>query len=150
MWDIIVKLVKADPDVVFVGSVASILNSVITEDRKELSECKDIDILVDDTRRLETLGRVFNYEGLSVYSSTKKRSYMVLNDLIIDIFIEPIDEKDIRIITEGNNTIKIVTLSRQVDFYKERLDIAPEKIKDTIKKKYDSHLIALKKNKNIL
>ena len=149
MWEIIFLINKVEPNAVFVGSVASFLNSVLDEG-KSIYDCKDIDIVINDTTNLETISDVFKYEGSSVYSLTKKRAYMVYKDVLVDIFIDTIDEDDIRIFKVGDIDLKIMNLRAQVEYYKERLEKTPKEVKDVLEEKYRIHHNALISNKNIL
>lgn len=150
IWDILFKLTETDPNVVFVGSVASVINSVLTDERKSIYDCKDIDIVIPTTTNLKTLGEVFTYEGSSVYSLTKKRAYMVYNEVLIDIFIDEMKPEDVRIFKVGELDLKIVSLDAQVRYYKDRLEKTPEEVRMVLEEKYKVHHQALLTNKNIL
>ena len=63
-----------DPTLVVVGSIASILNGVYTDKKKNIEDCIDIDIIVPETKWLEKVYDLNFYTGKGYYADTTKRA----------------------------------------------------------------------------
>ena len=74
---------KTEPNLIVVGSVASVLNCVLRNNRRTINECKDIDIIVSSTTNLEKVYDLNYYEGKGYYSDTTKRASMTLDNVFI-------------------------------------------------------------------
>jgi hypothetical protein len=80
MIEVIKDLFEVDDSITIVGSAGWYLSGV---DKSP----KDIDIIVDDTTRLETILDIKKYQANGLYSLTTKRAYARYKGYLIDIFI---------------------------------------------------------------
>ena len=78
--DVIKELCAVDEDIIIIGSAGWFMSGVDNTP-------KDIDIIVNDTTRLETILDIKKYEAKGLYSLTEKRAYSEYKGYLIDIFI---------------------------------------------------------------
>ena len=143
---IIKELVMLDPTLVVVGSIASILNGVYTDKKKNIEDCIDIDIIVPETKWLEKVYDLNFYTGKGYYADTTKRASMTLYSCFIDIFIH--DTKSIPTRWSEELNANIVTLEGQVNFYQRAMRMNHPMAKGFVAEVYNNHNRVLNKRIN--